>query len=191
MSTVLSLMHYRWSPPSEQRLRQKYLSIAAARSHGSDIANDISPRHNVLRDQSPVMITGDESRPMARKAQDVTDAELAILEELWEGGPQSVRSLAEKLYQSASTSNTATVQKLLGRLESKGFVGRDQSVWPRLFNAQIERGELIGRRLQITADDLCEGSMGPLLTHLVRSGKLSRTERAKLKSLLNDLDQPN
>ncbi len=126
---------------------------------------------------------------MARKAQDVTDAELAIMEQLWGEGPSSVRNLAEHLYGNASTSNTATVQKLLGRLETKGFVERDQSVWPRLFRGVIERAELIGRRLQTTADELCEGSMGPLLTHLVRSGTLSRNDRDKLKTLLEDLDQ--
>lgn len=127
---------------------------------------------------------------MARKAQDVTEAELAILERLWEGGPASVRDLATVLYGSASTSNTATVQKLLGRLESKACVAKDQSVWPRLFRPAIERSELISRRLQITADELCEGSLGPLLTHLVQQGTLSRSDRSKLKSLLEDLDGP-
>ena len=130
-------------------------------------------------------------RSMARKPQDVTEAELAILERLWEVGPSSVRNLAESLYGTASTSSTATVQKLLGRLEGKGFVRRDPSVWPRLFRAVTERSELIGRRLQITADELCEGSLGPLLTHLVRSGSLSRGDRTKLKSLLADLDRSN
>ena len=125
---------------------------------------------------------------MARKAQDVTEAELAILEQLWERGPSNVRDLAVVLYGSASTSNTATVQKLLGRLESKSCVARDQSVWPRLFRPAIEREELIGRRLQITADELCEGSLGPLLTHLVQQGSLSRSDRTKLKSLLEKLD---
>ena len=125
---------------------------------------------------------------MARKAQDVTEAELAILEKLWDEGPSSVRNLAIALYGSPSTSNTATVQKLLGRLESKGCVSRDQSVWPRLFRPSLERAELISRRLQITADELCEGSLGPLLTHLVQTGTLSRAERSKLKSLLVELD---
>lgn len=125
---------------------------------------------------------------MARKAQDVTEAELAILEKLWDDGPSSVRNLAIALYGSPSTSNTATVQKLLGRLESKDCVARDQSVWPRLFRPSIARAELIGRRLQMTADDLCEGSLGPLLTHLVQNGTLSRSERSKLKSLLAELD---
>ena len=125
---------------------------------------------------------------MGRKMQDVTEAELAILEKLWEAGPSSVRSIATGLYGGPSTSNTATVQKLLGRLESKGCVTRDQSVWPRLFRAAIERAELINRRLQITADELCEGSLAPLLTHLVQHGTLTRNQRRKLKSLLEELD---
>ena len=125
---------------------------------------------------------------MARKAQDVTDAELAILEQLWSSGPTSVKELAVELYGDASASTTATIQKLLGRLETKQCVARDPSVWPRLFRAAIDRSELIQRRLQNTADELCEGSLGPLLTHLVRRSGLSRTDRTKLKSMLDDLD---
>ncbi|KAA1262019.1 HTH-type transcriptional regulator MgrA [Rubripirellula obstinata] len=125
---------------------------------------------------------------MARKAQDVTDAELAILEQLWSSGPTSVKVLATELYGDAGASTTATVQKLLGRLERKQCVARDPSVWPRLFRAAIDRSELIQRRLQNTADELCEGSLAPLLTHLVRRSGLSRGDRSKLKSMLEDLD---
>lgn len=125
---------------------------------------------------------------MARKPQDVTDAELAILEKLWDDGPCSVRQLAEQLYGGASTSNTATVQKLLGRLETKACVSRDRTVWPHLFSAAIARDELIKRRLQTTANDLCEGSLGPLLTHLVRNATLTAPERQRLRTMLDDLD---
>ncbi|MDA8744945.1 BlaI/MecI/CopY family transcriptional regulator [Rubripirellula amarantea] len=125
---------------------------------------------------------------MARKAQDVTEAELAILEKIWSDGPISVKELAVNLYGEATTSTTATVQKLLGRLETKGCVDRDPTVWPRLFRAAIDRDELIHRRLQITADELCEGSLGPLLSHLIKRSGLSRTERTKLRSMLDNLD---
>lgn len=124
---------------------------------------------------------------MARKAQDVTEAELAILEQLWAVGPMSVKSISTTLYGEATTSATATVQKLLGRLEAKNCVTRDPSVWPRLFHAAIDRDDLIGRRLQLTADELCEGSLSPLLTHLIRSGTLSRSDRSRLKTLLDGL----
>jgi predicted transcriptional regulator len=124
---------------------------------------------------------------MARKAQDVTEAELAILELLWSDGPLSVKSISATLYGEATASSTATVQKLLGRLEAKQCVRRDPSVWPRLFHAAIDRDDLIGRRLQLTADELCEGSLSPLLTHLIRSGTLSRSDRSRLRTLLDDL----
>ncbi len=124
---------------------------------------------------------------MARKPQDVTEAELALLEQLWSGGPLSVKTISMTVYGEATTSTTATVQKLLGRLEAKNCVKRDPSVWPRLFSASIDRDDLIGRRLQSTADELCEGSLSPLLTNLIRNGSLSRLDRSRLKTLLDEL----
>ena len=126
---------------------------------------------------------------MPRIPQDVTDAELAILELLWDHGPASVRHLAEQLYQKSSASQHATVQKLLERLEAKGCVRRDRGTWPHTFAAAIERSDLIGRQLQQTADKLAGGSLQPLLTHLVRTGRLSAEDRQSLRSLLDDLQQ--
>jgi predicted transcriptional regulator len=126
---------------------------------------------------------------MPRIPQDVTDAELAILELLWDQGPASVRRLAEQLYQKSSASQHATVQKLLERLEAKGCVRRDRGTWPHTFAAAIERSDLIGRQLQNTADKLAGGSLQPLLTHLVRTGRLSADDRQSLRSLLDELQQ--
>ena len=124
---------------------------------------------------------------MPRRPQDVTDAELAILQLLWERGPATVRDIAEKLYPKGTGSDLATVQQLLRRLEQKRCVLRDRKQWPQVFEAAIERGALIDRQLQTTADKLCEGSLEPLLTHLVRS-RLSTADRRKLRGLLDELD---
>ena len=126
---------------------------------------------------------------MPRKPQDVTDAELAVLEHLWATGGTSVRLLAENLYGSSTASDLATIQKLLERLESKNCVIRDRDQWPHRFEACIERSDLIERRLQDTADELCGGSLSPLLTHLVKSEKLGLNEREQLRQLLNDLSK--
>jgi len=48
---------------------------------------------------------------------------------------------------------------------------------------------LIVRRLQTTAEDLCAGSMTPLLTHLVQSQQLSSEDRSTLRDLLDKLDK--
>jgi predicted transcriptional regulator len=126
---------------------------------------------------------------MPRIPQDVTDAELSILQFLWDEGPASVRSLAEKMYGGCTASQHATVQKLLERLEAKECVQRDRGTWPHTFAATVERGELIGRQLQQTADKLCDGSLQPLLTHLVRTGRLSADDRKSLRSLLDELQK--
>jgi predicted transcriptional regulator len=125
---------------------------------------------------------------MPRPPQDVTDAELAILQVLWDRGSATVRELTEQLYDSYTSSNHATVQKLLERLEAKNCVRRNRGAWPHMFEAAIDRSELIDRKLQQTADKLCDGSIQPLLTHLVKAANLSAAERASLRGLLDDLE---
>lgn len=125
---------------------------------------------------------------MARKAQQVTEAELAILNELWARPTMTVRGLAGLLYGGESASELATVQKLLARLEAKGCVTRRTDCWPYEFQASIDREEMIHRRLQLTADQLCEGSLSPLLSHLVRTTKLSANDRERLHELIDLID---
>ena len=86
--------------------------------------------------------------------------------------------------------HAATVQKLLERLEDKSWVGRDRSGPVQLFRATADRNDLIGRRLRGIAEELCEGSMTPLLSHLVQNERLSSADRKTLKELIEKLDEP-
>lgn len=126
---------------------------------------------------------------MVRDPQDLPDAELSVLQTLWERGPSTIRQLTDTLYPSGTEAHYATVQKLLERLESKGCVSRDRSSWAHVFKALIDRDELIGRRLQAVAERLCGGSLTPLLTNLVRSKRLTSKERRELRRLMDELDQ--
>lgn len=126
---------------------------------------------------------------MRRNRDDVTEAELALLQALWDRGPATIRQLAERVYGQEGASVYATVQKLLDRLDAKGFVRRDRSGTVHVFEAAVDREGLIGRRLRAVADSLCGGSLTPLLTHLVRGGELSEKERADLRALIDRLDR--
>ncbi len=125
---------------------------------------------------------------MNKPSKDVTAAELAILEKLWEHGPASIKSLAEWLYGASTPSDIATVQKLLSRLEAKDCVTRDRSGWPQLFNALLDRQTLVAQRVQATADELCDGTLSSLLTHLVKSKKFDARQRQRLRRMLDELD---
>jgi predicted transcriptional regulator len=123
---------------------------------------------------------------VARLAQEVTEAELSVLQEIWDRGASTIRQLTDSCYPDGGTSCYATVQKLLDRLESKGFVTRNRNESVHWFEAAIGRDELIGRRLQAVAETLCGGSLTPLLSHLVRAEKLSPEDRAALRALIED-----
>jgi predicted transcriptional regulator len=126
---------------------------------------------------------------MRRTSKDVTEAELALMRALWEHGPSTIRHLVELVYGQGGASVYGTVQKLLDRLESKGFVGRDRGGSVHVFRASVERSELISRRLRAVADTLCDGSLAPLLTHLVRGERLSEQDRLELRALIKELDE--
>ena len=127
---------------------------------------------------------------MARTPQDVTDAELAILQRLWDAGPATIRQLTDSLYPDGGTAHYATVQKLLERLEAKECVRRDARGRVHTFAAALGRDELIGRRLRDVADKLCGGSLTPLVSNLVRVKRLTAREREELRSLIDELAPP-
>jgi predicted transcriptional regulator len=125
---------------------------------------------------------------MARPTGDVTEAELAVLQALWDLGPATIRQITDVVYERGGTSPYATVQKLLERLEAKGCVTRDRSESVHRFAAAVDRDDLIGRRLRAVAETLCEGSLTPLLTHLMRTQPLSDDDRRALRALVDELD---
>jgi len=127
-----------------------------------------------------------EGFAMARTAQDITDAELDVLQVLWKDGPLPIRRITDALYGDCKTSQYATVQKLLERLESKSCVERDRTSNVHVFSAALGRDELVGRRLQAVAEELCDGSWTPLLTNLVQKTKLSEKDRQMLLQLIDD-----
>jgi BlaI family transcriptional regulator, penicillinase repressor len=119
-----------------------------------------------------------------------TETELSLLQLLWDQGPATIRRLTELLYPGGSASHYATVQKLLERLEDKGYVRRDRSSMTHVFDARIGRDQYIGGQMRAMADRLCGGSLTPLLTHLLQAERLSAEERRELRRLLNQPDRP-
>lgn len=125
---------------------------------------------------------------MARTPQDVTDAELGVLQSLWDAGPATIRRITDRLYPTGSVAQYATVQKLLERLEAKGYIRRDRSQSVHVFTADIDRDDLIGRRISTLAEQLCGGSLTPILSHLIQSRPLTAEERESLRALVAELD---
>jgi predicted transcriptional regulator len=122
---------------------------------------------------------------MARRgAEDVTETELAILQVLWERGQATRRQIADVRYPGGGESHYATVQNLLLRLERKGFVKHRRESSVLVFRATVDCDDLIRRRLQGLADQLCGGAVVPLVMNLVKSQPLSSAELDELSAFL-------
>ena len=59
---------------------------------------------------------------MAQKPKDVTDAEMAVLQVLWDRSSATIRELTDAVYPGGGASDYSTVKKLLARLQTKGLV---------------------------------------------------------------------
>lgn len=123
---------------------------------------------------------------MAEKSVHVTDAEFAILNVLWDLKSATIRQIADRLYPGGRTSDYATVQKLIDRLEDKGAVHRDRSLYVHRFTAEISRDALVEGNLRDVAEKLCDGSLTPMLMHLVQMVKLSDADREALRRLIDE-----
>ena len=122
------------------------------------------------------------------KIEPVTEWELSILEVIWDQGAPTSRDIAAAIYEKVTDSKTASVQKLLERLEAKGCVGRDRRERAHRFRALVSREDFLRHRLQGLADRLCGGAIVPLVTTLLRSKKgLSKKHGEELRRLIDEL----
>jgi predicted transcriptional regulator len=122
---------------------------------------------------------------MPRSPAEVTETELAMLQVLWDRGRATRRDVTDALYPGGAAAQYATVQKLLERLEAKGFVRHTRDAQGVLvFTAAVGREEFIGLRLRDMAAKLCGGALTPLLMNLVRAQPLSARELDELEAFL-------
>jgi len=124
-----------------------------------------------------------------RKRIVLPDAELAVLKVLWERQAATVREIMEALYPQGETSEYATVQKLLDRLQGRGCVTRQRRARAHVYTPAVDRDRLIREQLREAADRLCEGSLTPLLTQLVDAENLSPQDIRTLRALVERFDQ--
>lgn len=120
----------------------------------------------------------------------ITEAELAVLECLWELGRCVKRDVVNRLYPAGSTSDFATVQKLLDRLERKGFVSRDRTSVTHAYTPTLDRDEYAAREVQAIAERITKGSLVPIVMNLVEGRFLSKKDRDRLRAVLDESDEP-
>ncbi|MFM7563786.1 MAG: BlaI/MecI/CopY family transcriptional regulator [Planctomycetota bacterium] len=115
----------------------------------------------------------------------LANAELSLMELLWDHARLTARQIQNRLYGESDRSQHGTVQRLLQRLEDKGFVRRERGEGAQEFIPLMTREDYASSQLESLAERLTGGSIAPLLTHLIEQKRLSKAELRRLRGLLD------
>ena len=132
-----------------------------------------------------------ECETMARPARKgPTDAELEILDVLWEHGPGTVREVHQRLSERRGARGTGqtTVLKLMQIMTDKGLLERDESVRPQVFRTARGRSETQQALLGQLADRAFSGSAGKLVLAALSSRRATPDEQRRIRELLDRLE---
>lgn len=125
---------------------------------------------------------------MTDKRQSMSPTEREVLKVLWEAGPGTVRAINAELRRRGRRWVYTTVQTLLHRLQSKGYVACDKSGFAHVFRAALSREALVRQGLAELADQLCDGTAVPLVRALVQDQRFTAEEIQEFRRLLSELE---
>jgi predicted transcriptional regulator len=116
-----------------------------------------------------------------------TDAELAILRVLWQGGPATVRRVWEVLNQ-VQPSGYTTVLKLLQIMTEKGLVVRDESRRTHVYEASRGEAETQRHLVGDLARRAFGGSASKLVMQALATRQATAEELAEIRKLIATLE---
>lgn len=117
-----------------------------------------------------------------------TDAELEILQVLWENGPSSVRFVNDKLAERREVGYTTTL-KLMQIMHEKGLVGRNTDARSHIYEATAERDATQRNLLGTFVNNVFSGSAMDLVMQALGNHKASQDELNQIKALIEKMER--
>ena len=115
-----------------------------------------------------------------------TDAELELLQVLWDTGPCTVRQIHESLPK--QTGYTTTL-KILQKMADKGLVERDESQKSHIYAAAIEAEKTQRQLLSHLIQSAFGGSPARLVMQALSDDRASEEDLARIRDMLQQLEQ--
>lgn len=116
-----------------------------------------------------------------------TEAELAILNVLWELGAATVREVHQALY--GDESGYTTALKMLQVMHGKGLVVRDEEQRAHVYRAAVSKSATQKRVMSDLVQRLFDGSPAQLVMRALGGEQAPSTEElAKIRELLDRLE---
>ncbi|MBS1806230.1 MAG: BlaI/MecI/CopY family transcriptional regulator [Acidobacteria bacterium] len=112
-----------------------------------------------------------------------TEAELELLQILWQKEPATVRDIYDALNEE-KVSGYTTVLKLLQIMTTKGLVVRDEAARAHVYRAAFSQDTMQSRLLSDLSNRLFAGSAAQLALHALSMAPASDDELAEIRALL-------
>jgi BlaI family penicillinase repressor len=119
-----------------------------------------------------------------------TDAELEILQVLWQHGPTTVRVVNDQLSQRREVGYTTTL-KIMQLMLEKGLVRRDDEGRSHIYRAAVREQDTQGVLLDRFMEATFGGSALKLVMQALGHRRTSPDELAQIRRLLNDIEIQN
>ncbi len=116
-----------------------------------------------------------------------TDAELEILQVLWEHGPSPVRFVNDQLNERREVGYTTTL-KLMQIMHEKGLVSRNTDNRSHIYEASVGRHETRNNLLGNFVDNVFSGSATDLVMQALGSHKTSKAELDQIKEFIRRIE---
>lgn len=117
-----------------------------------------------------------------------TDAELEILQVLWDRGPSSVRDVNTELCRRRPTGQTTTL-KLMQIMVEKGLLARDESVRPQVFQPRSSKEATQRTLVKDLLKRAFDGSAAQLVVRALSARKASAAELEEIRRLLEEIER--
>jgi BlaI family transcriptional regulator, penicillinase repressor len=124
-------------------------------------------------------------KPTARRP---TDAELTILQVLWDKGHATVREVYKTLSSDKYVGYT-TVLKLMQIMTDKGLVERDETCRPQIYRPCLPREQTERQLIKDLLERAFGGSTKRLVMQALEVKKASPSEMAQIEKLLNKFER--
>ena len=116
----------------------------------------------------------------------ISEAELVVMEALWECAPQTANDVADRVVERRGWS-LQTVKTLLSRLMAKDVIAADQDGRRFLYRPLIQRDDYVASESGRLVNRLFGGRISPLGAQLASQDQLTADDIAELEDILKGL----
>ncbi|KMS55830.1 MULTISPECIES: BlaI/MecI/CopY family transcriptional regulator [Sphingobium] len=116
----------------------------------------------------------------------ISEAELVVMEALWETAPQTANDVSDRVAADRDWS-LQTVKTLLSRLMAKDIIAADQDGRRFLYRPMVARDDYVAGESGRLVNRLFGGRVSPLVAQLAQQDQLTADDIAELEAILKGL----